>query len=274
MNTAHNVTWRQMNPTTGIAPRPMFEVPARAAHAGAAVASFVLACAAGLAAAGVDVLAVAARAPLVLLPAALAFSTWAAWRTLELAVDPEGVSSTPRGMARRVGAGLSGVAHAGLAGLTGSLALGGDAAAATGLLPRLVQEPLGAAVVVVAAIAAVAAGASELPRAFGLAPLAAMDVSRMTRSERRFAFAAARVAAVAAGVGLPLLGLGIATAALGTARPFDAVLGHPIGALLCAAAAAGLLARAAHHALLARFRIVPKEDKDRAFASTPPRLAR
>ncbi len=277
MNTAHNVTWRQMNPTMGHLARPVLEVPARVAHGAAAVVAGAFAAAALLVAGGGAPQGILQRAHTagVLLPLAVALSAWAAWRTLELAVDPAGLSVTKLGMARRVGAGVSGALHAGLAGAVGSIALGGDPAVALQAVPRLLAAPLGPPVVLLLSLGAIAGAvveaklalaqqnaATALPSATTLPP---MDVSRMARGERRIALALSRAGALLAGVGVPLLCVGLTAAALGASKTLLELSGgaaarfaaQPAGAVLLVVTALGLCARAAHHVLLARFRIVP-----------------
>jgi hypothetical protein len=194
---------------------------------------------------------------------------YAAWRFVGAILDPEGTGRDgAKGVARRIGWGISGVIYAALGVLAMQLALGDATSAGTGRqtwVARVLAWDHGTFLVVGAGAAVILYALYEIYRAWTIDFTKNLMVTRMTATERRWSVRAGRLGIFARGVVFVILGGGIVQAGL-DAQPSEArgiggaladIASQPYGAALLAIVAAGLIAYGVFQLVLARYRRIP-----------------
>jgi hypothetical protein len=203
-----------------------------------------------------------------LLFAGVGLAAYAIWRFVQAIVDPERHEPGAKSAAKRVGYGVSGVAHASLAVLALQLALGaggggGDSRATW--LGRLLELPAGRWIVVAIGAAVAGFAIQQLVKAVRASFMDGMKTAEMSATARTWARRLGRIGLASRSVVFAIMawflvlaglraspgqakGVGEALATLGT---------RPWGILLLAVIALGLLAYGVYMVVAARYRRIP-----------------
>ncbi len=195
---------------------------------------------------------------------------YALWRFIQAAKDPEGEGSDAKGLTKRVGYGISGVLHTGLALQALALSRGrgngsGDSEAKTqDWTARLMEQPFGRYLVITVGIIIVVWAVREFIaayRAHFMRKIERPNVSRKTldviRTIGRVGYGARGI--VMAIVGFFIIMAGVrydASQAKGLRGALESLLGQPYGPYLLGLVGIGLLAYGVFQFVNARYRVI------------------
>jgi uncharacterized membrane protein YidH (DUF202 family) len=186
---------------------------------------------------------------------------YAAWRFVQAAVDPRGEAHGLKGVARRIGRAGSGAIHAFL-GVSVLQALTGADDDRQAWVAQVVARPGGRWLLVGAGLGVIAVGLYQWWRAFSASFARKLDGAEMSADERTWALRVGRLGMIARGVVFPLIGWFLLHAGLdtdpsqarGTGGALREIATAPMGPVLLAIVASGLIAYAALMVLNARYR--------------------
>lgn len=195
---------------------------------------------------------------------------YAAWRFVEAILDPERTSARDgaKGVAKRIGWGISGLVYTALGVTAMQLALGEPASSGEGAQPwiaRTLSWEFGPLLVVSAGAIVVLYALYEVYRAWTIDFTKQLKVTQMTATERRWSVRVGRTGIFARGVVFVIIGAGVIQAGLAS-RPSEAdgiggalaeIASQPYGAILLFVVAAGLIAYGLFQLVLARYRRIP-----------------
>ncbi|WP_236518990.1 DUF1206 domain-containing protein [Sandaracinus amylolyticus] len=194
---------------------------------------------------------------------------YAAWRLVQAILDPERAAlEGGKGVAKRIGWGVSGVLHAALGVAALQMAFAGRAPREGGSeswVGEVLSWDAGPVLVVAAGAAVILFALYEIYRAWTIDFTRHLKITQMTPTERRWSIRAGRIGLFARGVVLVIVGAGIVEAGL-NARPGEAeglggalrdIAQQPYGAILLIVVAVGLVAYGVFQMVEARYRRIP-----------------
>lgn len=188
------------------------------------------------------------------------------WRLLQGALDLEGKGTDGKGLLKRFGYLVSGIAYGNLGleafRLVFNVAAGGDADAVESWTGRILSAPLGGWLVAGGAAVMGALCVNAVVVAVGRLYRKKLDLAAMNRLERGFAHVAAIAGLLGRGAVFGLIGLLLVRAAIGkdpqqagsSEEALALLLRWPAGAWLLSSVAVGLIAYGAFAAVQARYR--------------------
>ena len=191
---------------------------------------------------------------------------YAMWRLIQGILDPENEGRDAKGIARRVDHVLNGLFHAALAFSAGGLALGSGAAGGGGSpddwTARLMAQPFGRWLVVIAGAVIVGAGLYQFYKAYKADFRDELNLGAMSGRVKTWTTRSGRLGYAARGVVFGVIGIFLVQAALQTdpdeARSLGGALNtlasQPFGPYLLGAVALGLVAYGIFMFVMARYR--------------------
>jgi Domain of Unknown Function (DUF1206) len=194
---------------------------------------------------------------------------YAMWRLLQGILDPENEGTDAKGLSRRVNHVLNGLFHAALAFSAGWLALGlggGSGGPPEDWTARLLAQPPGGPLAVIAGAAIVVAGLYQLYKAYNADFRGELASGEMSAGARRWATRNGRLGYASRGVVFGVIGVFLAQAALqtdpdevrGLGGALETLAHQPFGPYLLGALTLGLVAYGVFMFVVARYRrIVP-----------------
>lgn len=199
----------------------------------------------------------------------LGLLAFAAWRLLQAALDVEHRGADKKAAAVRARLALSGVVYGALGVWSLSLARGAASATtgeeAQGLTARVMGAPFGAALVGLAGLAFLGAGAWQLWKVRGRKYLKRLDLASLDAQKRRTVERIGAAGLVARGVVFGVMGAFLLVAAArhdpsearGLGGALQALQEQAFGPILLAIVAAGLVAYGAWEVIKSRYRTFP-----------------
>jgi hypothetical protein len=189
---------------------------------------------------------------------------YALWRFVQAGIDVDHEGSDAKGVAKRVGYALSGVAHLALAVLVGQLLFGsgGSGGSQQTWVAQALGESWGPFVIGALGVFIIAAGLHQIYKAWTAKFLEEMKTQEMSPTESKAARIVGRVGLAARGVVFPIIGVFLLQAAI-TANPSEARGAGVEGALekiaeagviWLALVAAGLVAYGVYQIFMAKYR--------------------
>lgn len=197
----------------------------------------------------------------------------AAWHVLRGVLDMEADGSDAVGLSKRVGYGIAGLLQAGLAVIAIQILIGDRSGGSRGIeewTARLLQQPFGRWLVILAAGITVIVGLAKLYGAYKAKFKEKLRSDEMSEREIRWSVYAGRLGIAAQGVVSLLIGLFLGQAAYqhdaqkagGLAQALETLLQQPYGSWLLAMLAFGLIAYGLFAAVvLLRYRHIPILEK-------------
>ena len=198
---------------------------------------------------------------------ALGLFGYAAWRITEAILDPERKGSDAKGIAKRAGNALRGLAHAFLGIEAVRLVLGrsrGEGEQTQLWTARALDAPFGEWLVGLAGAGVLAYGLYQLYKAWAAKLSKQLNLSRLTRDAGSWAIRISRFGIAARGVVFVIIGAFFVRAALqedaseaaGTGEALRAVESWPNGTWWLVAIGFGLIAYAVYEVIQARYRVI------------------
>jgi hypothetical protein len=192
---------------------------------------------------------------------------YALWRFVQAGLNPEGVGSDAKGIAKRVGYAISGAIHAGLALEAVRMAFGFGAGSGGDSGPQdwtalVLAQPLGRWIIAAVALGIAAFGLIELVRAYRTDLPKRLDLSRLGHPAREWVVRSGRMGMAARGIVFGVIGSFLIRAALthdsrqarGLGGALDSLHGQAYGRWLLGLVAVGLIAYGLFELVQARYR--------------------
>lgn len=191
---------------------------------------------------------------------------YAAWRLLQGIMDPDDDGSDAKGIVKRLDHGLNGLFHGALALTAGRLALGlgggGGGGSPDGWTARLLAQPFGRWLAVIAGVIIVGVGLYQFYKAYKASFRDELKLHEMSLREKIWATRSGRLGYAARGVVFGVIGVFIIQAAVQTdpqkARGLGGALQtlarQPFGPYLLGAVALGLVSYGVFMLVMARYR--------------------
>jgi hypothetical protein len=190
---------------------------------------------------------------------------YAMWRLFQGILDPENEDRDAKGLIRRVDHVLNGLFHAALAFSAGRLVLGsggGGGGSPDDWTARLLAQPFGRWLAVIAGVVIVGAGLYQLYKAYNADFREELETGEMSARTRRWATRSGRLGYAARGVVFGVIGIFLAQAALqtdpdeakGLGGALETLAHQPFGPYLLGAVALGLVAYGVFMFVVARYR--------------------
>jgi hypothetical protein len=200
-----------------------------------------------------------------LLMVAIGLLAYAAWRVFQGIMDPEDEGRDAKGLVKRFDHVLNGLFHAALAFSAGQLALGsggGDGGSPDDWTARLLAQPLGRWLAVIAGVVIFCAGLYQFYKAYKADFQEELKRGEMSVRAKTWATRIGRIGYAARGVVFGVIGVFLVQAALQTdpdkARGLGGALQtlarQPFGPYILGAVALGLVAYGAFMFVMARYR--------------------
>jgi hypothetical protein len=191
------------------------------------------------------------------------------WRLVQVAADPDGEGRNARGIARRIGYGLSAAVYAGLALTAGQLALasGGDGGGSPEEWTAwLLSWPLGWVLVAGVGAGVAGYGVHQLYQAYEAEFRQYLELGRMSARVETWITRGGRFGLVARGVVFGIVGLFLVLAALqfnpseagGLGDALQTLLRRPFGAAISGVVAFGLVSYGLFMLAVARYRRISR----------------
>jgi Domain of Unknown Function (DUF1206) len=196
---------------------------------------------------------------------AIGLLAYAMWRLFQGIVDPENEGKDAKGILKRVDHVLNGLFHAALAFSAGQLALGsggGGGGSPDDWTARLMAQPFGRWLAVVAGAVIVGTGLYQLHKAYRADFRDELKSGEMGAREKKWASRIGRIGYAARGVVFGVIGVFLAQAALqtdpeearGLGGALETLARQPFGPYVLGAVALGLVAYGVFMFVMARYR--------------------
>ena len=200
--------------------------------------------------------------------AAIGLLAYALWRFVAAGVDPEGVGTDAKGIAKRIGYAVSGIIYLGLAVLAARIVLGGSASSGGGgggseaeMTARLMSQPFGQWLVGAVGVIIVGVGLFHFYRAYSASFMKRYNTGEMDARQRTWAKRLGRFGLSARGVTFCIIGGFLIEAAVqanpnetrGLAGALDTLAQQPYGPWLLGIVALGFIAYGVYCVSRARF---------------------
>lgn len=208
---------------------------------------------------------IAEQSTLLLWVIALGLFGYALWRIIQGVLDPENKGSDAKGLLKRGAMVASGIVYSGLALAAVRIASGsgdGGSGGQQGFTADLMTKPFGRWLVVLAGIAVIVSGLSQMKSGWTEKFKERLKLQEMDATEQRLAINTGKVGLLARGIVFLLTGWFLVQAgfrydpsqARGLGGALEALAGQPYGPWLLAIVAIGLVAFGAYSILQARYR--------------------
>ena len=196
---------------------------------------------------------------------AIGLLAYAAWRLFEGILDPENEGTDAKGIVKRLDHVLNGLFHAALAFSAGQLVLGsggGGGGSPDDWTARLMAQPFGRWLVVVAGVVVVGAGLYQLYKAYKADFREELETGEMSAREKKWTTRSGRLGYAARGVVFGVIGVFLVQAALqsdpdearGLGGALQTLARQPLGPYILGAVAIGLVAYGVFMFVMARYR--------------------
>ena len=196
---------------------------------------------------------------------AVGLLAYAAWRLFQGILDPENEGTGAKGVLKRIDHVLNGLFHAALAFTAGQLALGsgsGGGGSPDDWTARLMAQPFGRWLAVVAGAVIVGAGLYQLYKAYEADFRDELRTGEMSAREKKWATRSGRLGYAARGVVFGVIGVFLVQAALqtnpdearGLGGALETLARQPLGPYILGAVAIGLVAYGVFMFVMARYR--------------------
>ncbi len=191
---------------------------------------------------------------------------YALWRVIGAVLDPDHDGSDAKGVFTRVGHFVSGLLHGSLAVAAFQLGTGqGNGGASKDWISKLMAEPFGAVLVIIAGICVLAFAATQLVQAV-TGKIRELKHLRIDMRQRDWAVRLGRLGLAARGVVLGIIGVFLVKAGIetnpgqakGMGEALQSLQAEPSGGLLLGLVAVGLACYGAFMLYCARFRHMPR----------------
>lgn len=194
---------------------------------------------------------------------------YAGWRGIQATLDPEHLGRDRKAIAKRIGYGFSALTHALLGVTAAQLVLGsssgGGGGTKTWVAEVMAIEVVGPIVVGIAGAIAIGFGLQQLHKGLTVKFTKKLKSREMSRRARKLAVKVGKAGLTARAVVFCILGGTLVHAAIANdpsdVKPLGEALAaigrQPLGSVLLAATALGLMAYAAHQLVFARYRRIP-----------------
>jgi len=198
----------------------------------------------------------------------LGLFAYAGWRLLQATVDPENHGTDREGIVKRIAYGLSAITHA-LLGVTALQMMlgsgGGGGGTETWVAKVMAIEVVGPIAIGAAGVIAIGFGLQQLHKGLTVRFTEKLESQQMSRRAREVAVKVGRAGLAARAVVFCILGGTLIHAAVNhdpsDVKPLGEALvaigRQPLGSVLLAATALGLMAYAVHQLVFARYRRIP-----------------
>jgi Domain of Unknown Function (DUF1206) len=212
---------------------------------------------------------------------AVGLLAYAAWRLFQGILDPENEGTGAEGVVKRFDHVLNGLFHAALAFTAGQLALGsasGGGGSPDDWTARLMAQPFGRWLTVVAGAVIVGAGLYQLYKAYEADFRDELKTGEMSAREKKWTMRSGRLGYAARGVVFGVIGIFLVQAALqtdpdearGLGGALETLARQPLGPYILGAIAVGLVAYGVFMFVMARYRrIETKLPNSPPSTSTP-----
>lgn len=200
---------------------------------------------------------------------AVGLFAYAGWRLLQAGADPENHGTDREGLLKRLGHGVSGVAHAILGVTAAQMVLqsggGGGGGAKTWVAELMAVDTVGPIVVGVIGAVVIGVGIQQLHKGLTTSFQKKLKTAGMSRRARELAEKVGKAGLTARAVVFFVIGGAVIRAAfehdpgeVETLGEALATIGsQPLGSVLLATVALGLMAYAAHQLVFAKYRRIP-----------------
>jgi hypothetical protein len=196
---------------------------------------------------------------------ALGLLAYAAWRLFQGILDPENEGKDAKGLLKRIDHLLNGLFHAALAFSAGELALssgGGGGGSPDDWTARLLAQPLGRWLTVIAGVVIVGAGLYQFYKAYRADFRDELKAGEMSARAKTWAACSGRLGYAARGVVFGVIGVFLVQAALqtdpdearGLGGALETLARQPFGPYILGAVAIGLVAYGVFMFVVARYR--------------------
>jgi Domain of Unknown Function (DUF1206) len=196
---------------------------------------------------------------------ALGLLAYAAWRLYEGIKDPEDEGTDAKGIVKRFDHVLSGLFHGALAFSAGQLVMGsggGGSGSPDDWTARLIAQPFGRWLAVVAGAVIVGAGFYQLYKAYEADFRDELETGEMSAREKKWTTRSGRLGYAARGVVFGVIGVFLVQAALqtdpdearGLGGALETLARQPLGPYILGAVAIGLVAYGVFMFVMARYR--------------------
>jgi hypothetical protein len=187
---------------------------------------------------------------------------YALWNVIRAVLDPDGLGSSGKALAKRIGYGASAISHALLSIYAIQLARGiAEGSSQRQTIAQVLDLPGGRVAIAIAGLGAIVFGAMEVYAAWSNKVGREFDGGDLPPARRRLALRIARIGRGARGCVFPIIGTSLIVAAI-DANPSEAhsfadalrtVLSQPFGRVLLGVVSAGLIAYGIHMLFVARY---------------------
>jgi len=197
---------------------------------------------------------------------AVGLLAYAAWRLFQGVLDPENEGTDAKGIVKRLDHVLNGLFHGALAFYAGQLAIGSGGGGGGGSpddwTARLMAQPFGRWLVVVAGAVIVGAGLYQLYKAYRADFREELKTGEMSAREKKWTTRSGRLGYAARGVVFGVIGVFLVQAALqtdpdevrGLGGALETLARQPLGPYILGAVAIGLVAYGVFMFVMARYR--------------------
>ncbi|WP_233903445.1 DUF1206 domain-containing protein [Stieleria maiorica] len=191
---------------------------------------------------------------------------YSVWRAVQAGKDTDGVGDGTKGVCKRIGYLVSGIAYLSLGGFAGSLALGwssGAGGSQDGAASPLLDSTLGRIALAVAGVITIAVALYFFYKAYRAKFMTEYDLSAMGETTRKLALHAGRTGISTRGIAFAIIGGFIVMSAIrgtsdgeiaGMSDALAAIAAQTYGKILIGITGFGLMCYAVHMLLMGRYR--------------------
>lgn len=197
----------------------------------------------------------------------IGLASYAIWRFVQAALDPENVGTDAKGIAKRLGYTGSGLMYGALAILALQMGIGsgGGGGSQQTYVAKVLGEPFGQLIVGAIGVFVIAAGLYQFYKAYTAKFVRDLKTNEMSATELTWAERLGRLGYAARGVVLPIIGYFVVKAAVtyepgqakGVGGALATIASQPLGTILLIVVAAGLVAYGAFQLVQAKYRRIP-----------------